>query len=272
MLHIIWTIIKIILLILAILLGIVLLFLLGLLFLPFGYRIKVDNREGWKGSVIISWLAFLIRGRIWYEQEKFHWKVRILGIRIAGSDRKMKKNNRKNNRIEDKEDKKHKEEYVQNKEKDGWDNNLEDKGTEIDSLKKLWSKIKNVWYTTREWWKVLTSERMKAVFRFCKGEILFIWKKIRPRKINGMVEFGTGDPATTGQCLGVIALLYGYLGCKVQIVPDFEGKILNASLTGKGRIPLGSVLFRVWRIYKNKNLRIVLRKMEHIGGIEDERD
>ena len=49
-------------------------------------------------------------------------------------------------------------------------------------------------------------------------------KKIKPKKIEGDIVIGTGDPASTGQTIGAVAALYGFIPEKLVITPDFEEK------------------------------------------------
>lgn len=313
MLHTIWMIVKIILIVLAILLGALLLLLLGLLFLPFRYKIKADNKEEWNVYAVVSWLGFFLRGKVVYEKGKLAWKVSILGIPVAPKKEKPKKEKKskkkadkekaaeiqeetteeetiqiettkagetKNETIEvgkKQQEQKAEEQKEEAKKPDERAESLNNKKTphltianRIEKIKstfkKICAKIKYMWHNTKEWMNLLTSDRTKAAFAASKTEIFYILKKIRPRKIKGLIEFGTGDPASTGQCLGLIAMVYGYFGKDLRIVPDFEEKVLKADVVCKGKIPLEFVLLSLWRIYKNKDLRVLKRKIERLGG------
>lgn len=297
MLHTIWLITKIILLILAALAGFLLVLILGLLFMPFRYRVKVDTGNGMRVTATVSWMFFFLRIKAVYVNKKTDWCVRIFGIPAASSVRK--KPEKKTARKKESSRKKKKEDDTQkncinnsnnsNNIKNIYNSENTDNLGDADSysrkrklwetvrgipdrIKKIWYGIKKLWYTVGEWRKLLKSERFKAAFRLCKDDAFYIIKKIRPRRIKGFIEFGTGDPASTGQCLGLIAVIYGYIGKKLRIIPDFENKVCNADVVIGGRIPAGKILLKIWHIYRNKNLRMVLRKMEHIGGNEYERE
>lgn len=81
MLHILWIIVKTILIILGILLGILLLSLLLFLFCPVRYEAEGEKKDGSvsaKGK--ISWLFSGISGKISYNDGKSHFQIRIFGI------------------------------------------------------------------------------------------------------------------------------------------------------------------------------------------------
>ena len=71
---------------------------------------------------------------------------------------------------------------------------------------------------------ILRSDAGKAFICIVKENVIHLWKQIHPRRMRGKVIFGTGDPCSTGELLGVFALFYAWYGNGVQIVPDFEQK------------------------------------------------
>ena len=78
---------------------------------------------------------------------------------------------------------------------------------------------------------------------------------VLPGKIKGYVEFGTGEPETTGKALGVLGMLYGVYGKGVTIVPDFYEKRLVADIFLKGRIRLVTVLVHCLRLIRDKQIK-----------------
>ena len=78
---------------------------------------------------------------------------------------------------------------------------------------------------------------------------------VLPGKIKGHVEFGTGDPESTGKALGVLGILYAMYGKGVTVIPDFYEKRLIAELTFKGRIRLGTLLFKGLRLIRDKQVK-----------------
>jgi len=137
----------------------------------------------------------------------------------------------------------------------------------------FWNTLKLLWY-----------KKEKAV-AFFEDELHILalgksWKAVKqllchilPGKVKGHVEFGTGDPESTGKALGALGVLYAAYGKGLTIVPDFNEKRLVAELSLKGRIRCGTVLViclklirdkQVKRLYQNwkKLLKLLKQKAE----------
>jgi hypothetical protein len=95
-------------------------------------------------------------------------------------------------------------------------------------------------------------------------------KKIKPSKIQGDVIFGTGDPASTGQAIGAIAALYGWMPEKLHITPDFEEKRYDGWIHVKGKLRLIHVVIIALRLIIDKNFRYVVKKVLAKEGANNE--
>ncbi len=78
---------------------------------------------------------------------------------------------------------------------------------------------------------------------------------ILPKKLSGVIHYGTGDPASTGKILGFSSILYPLYGGSLKIDPDFSQSVIDGELEMKGRIRLG--IFAKWIIkgLLNKNVK-----------------
>ena len=79
---------------------------------------------------------------------------------------------------------------------------------------------------------------------------------MKPKKFNGSIEFGTGDPSQTGQLLGVISVFYGKYGKHIKLTPVFEEKTLSGNVFLKGRIRLLTVAIIVLGLMLTKILKV----------------
>lgn len=95
----------------------------------------------------------------------------------------------------------------------------------------------------------------KEGFRITYASLKKLLKHVLPTKLRSRIVFGTGDPCSTGQALGVMSILYSFYGDKVQIIPDFENKILEGKHFAKGRIRLITVLIIVIRLLLDKRFK-----------------
>lgn len=123
-------------------------------------------------------------------------------------------------------------------------------------------KIRRKLHSARELAALLREEDTKQFICILKENVIHLWKQIRPRRIRGNILFGTGDPCTTGECLGIIGILYGWVGTGVKITPDFEKKCLEGTLEVKGRIRLLTVVIVVIRMIYSEEWKRFQKEMK----------
>ena len=93
-------------------------------------------------------------------------------------------------------------------------------------------------------------------------------KLLLPQKLNAKIIFGFEDPYYTGKVLGWTAALIPIYGDYIDIIPDFEKRILKGELKIKGRIRRYKILYLLWKVYKDKDELIKQkdRAIRMIGG------
>lgn len=111
-----------------------------------------------------------------------------------------------------------------------------------------------------EIWNFFAEECTKESVPFIKKQLFLILKHIRPRKMKGSLHFGTGDPALTGQILGGISMIYGFLPDGLEITPDFDYQVLEGNFRLKGHIRLIYVVIAGIRLFFDKNVRETMEK------------
>lgn len=115
-------------------------------------------------------------------------------------------------------------------------------------------KIKNCIYKLK---REYSDERNKAAFLHLKKELFIILKRICPRRLKLTMVYSTGSPDTTGISLGILACFpVGYKN-KWQITPDFESEnpYAKGSFDIKGHVIVISILAATLRILFDKNCR-----------------
>lgn len=127
----------------------------------------------------------------------------------------------------------------------------------IDFIRLFRSKV----HSFRDLIQLLQEDGSKRFICIAKGNMLQLWRHIRPQKIWGDVRFGTEDPCSTGQILGGIAVIYGWIGTGVHITPDFEQRCFEGRLEGKGRMRMITMLIIVLRLFMNKDFKGLLREL-----------
>lgn len=115
-------------------------------------------------------------------------------------------------------------------------------------------KIKNCIYKLK---REYSDERNKAAFLHLKKELFIILKRIYPRRLKLTMVYSTGSPDTTGISLGILACFpVGYTN-RWQITPDFESEnpYAKGSFDIKGHVIVISILAAILRILFDKNCR-----------------
>ena len=116
--------------------------------------------------------------------------------------------------------------------------------------------------------RILSKQESKDSIRFAWDKLKKIIRHIIPRKVKGYLIFGSDDPATTGQVLGVISVLYAAMGPVLKIVPDFENKRLECDLEFRGRLRVFTLLVILLKIYFNKELKQLIEEIKSIKEME----
>lgn len=115
-------------------------------------------------------------------------------------------------------------------------------------------KIKNCIYKLK---REYSDERNKAAFLHLKKELFIILKRICPRRLKLTMVYSTGSPDTTGISLGILACFpVGYTN-RWRITPDFESEnpYAKGSFDIKGHVVVISILAATLRILFDKNCR-----------------
>lgn len=115
-------------------------------------------------------------------------------------------------------------------------------------------KIKNCIYKLK---REYSDEGNKAAFLHLKKELFIILKRICPRRLKLTMAYSTGSPDTTGILLGILACFpVGYTN-RWQITPDFESEnpYAKGSFDIKGHVIVISILAATLRILFDKNCR-----------------
>ena len=120
-------------------------------------------------------------------------------------------------------------------------------------------KIRRLVEQLKEFWK----ENKAAVETIFK-KITFALKQLLPRKLVCSIWFGTGDPCSTGQITGLLAVLYGLYGENVNIYPDFTQAVFMGEVLVEGRIRLFTFVRICITLLLDKKVRRLLRNIKNL--------
>lgn len=320
--HIVWLILKILLIVILSLVGLVLLLALLILFAPVRYKAYIRKQDDIWAKLTARWLGFVLCFKLVYDQESgINYRLRLFGGTLFGSDSpaKNKTSDSNTDEISDNSTDSTSTEYQErDKHKDNDNDNedvsgetdfadsfpsadsadrdflLEDHefesgnggkgrfkdgfftriGKKIDSIcKKIITacrnaseKLKGLKKKKDGYTKLMNNVRTKEAIRVVKVQLIALLKALKPSKLKGQVTYGTGDPATTGQQLGYMSVLFPLYYDHIDITPDFENKRLEGDLMVKGSIRLWSVGWCVLKVIWNKNVKITVSRFKKITG------
>lgn len=287
MLHILFLILKIIGMILLAILGILILLLCTVFFVPANYFVQAKTEDGIKGlsfEAKAHWFLHLFTAYYIYKNKHSDWQVRI------GWKTFNHKDHAESTRSE-KEDGNVLEEDIEPAERsddsDGQtfegkaetlegDTETNTKTSDKECKKQSWfekikctiikicDKIKSLWETKEKVTSFLTDDIHVEAFKIVKKELEILARHLRPRRIRGFVRFGFEDPYRTGQVLAGLSILYPFYGENVDIYPDFEQEILEGDLYIKGHIRMVHLATLLWRLFFNHYVRKTYRDYKKI--------
>lgn len=110
----------------------------------------------------------------------------------------------------------------------------------------------------------LEDEINKDALKLTFASVVRIFKHILPTKVKSNVVFGTGDPCSTGQALGVLGVLYSLYGDHIKITPDFINKRFEGNHYIKGRIRLITLLIIGIKLILDRRFKHMTRKLKTI--------
>lgn len=295
MISVILSILKLILIILTLILLLFIILLLLILLVPIRYKVTVKSDDNIRMNGRISWLLRILNFHISYIEDDIKFKFMVFGISIFGSDKektKEKPSKKKPPRINDIKKYKTKEKEVSTKKvilKDT-DPIIKKRETKksiiknklikiLNKLKSFFNLLKSILLKIYNFLLGIKSDKnsknkVSKIISFLKNNKLGIkaiknaikklLKHIKPKKFNGDIEFGTGDPSQTGQILGAISIFYGKYGKHIKLTPVFENKTLNGNVFLKGRIRLLTVAIIVLGLVFNEEFKSFLNNFNEL--------
>lgn len=279
------SILKIIGIVLACIVGFVLLMVLLVLFAPIQYKI---HSIGENSETIITgsakWIFGFLSLKIALVNFIFGYKIKVAGIKLVmgkipkdtESEKKVSSDDSSETpsdmEIEDKETFKEeihdpeesKEEFL-DLEEDDYIKFTERAKIKLNEHQIFFKKIKE-WKSKYEKGKAfLESKEVKKAEKSIKIQIINLLNHIKPKKITGKLNFGLEEPSNT-------AIIYGMLGSVTEIIsdnklvvtPEFYQKGVNSDFVICGRIFVGYVVLCFIRLIMDKNVKYLFNAVRRI--------
>ncbi len=317
MIQVILLILKIIGITLLAILGLVLLVLALVLFVPIFYRVRIiHNPEKTQVKARVSFLFPMLLVTVEY-LKKLKYKLRIFGIPLLDSEKPKKEKKEKKPKQKKKKKKKPKNGTVQEEtpkeelwapyeadkpeetseeipeeapkpeqtaseaedsatieqkpeeKSEGFFEKIKSKIQKIrETISNVIQKITKLMHQKDEVLRILSKPETKRVFAFAWDKLKCLLKHILPRKVKGYVAYGADNPATTGQVLGILSVVYARTGMLLEIRPNFVEKQLECDVEVRGRIQIFTLLVIALKVLLNKELRKLMKEVKNIKEIE----
>lgn len=305
MIQVLLLILKIIGISILVILGLLLLILALVLFVPVFYRVRIiHNPEKTQVKARVSFLFPLLLVSFEY-LKKISCKVRIFGLALLDSDKPKKEKSPKQTKPkktrvkkqkkkppviqeeeeiwvplehpgtlpaaepEPEEETKAEPQQEQKKEKIGFFETVRIKIQKIrETIRSIINKIKKLLHQKDEVQRILAKPETKQVFAFVWDKLKHLLKHILPRKSRGYVAYGADNPATTGQVMGVISVIYAKTGQLLEIRPNFEEKQLECDVELKGHMQVFVLLVIAVKVFLNQELRQLITEIKNVKEIE----
>lgn len=302
MLGILWSILKIIGMILLLLIGIILFLVAVILFVPVRYQFSgsvQEDEKKVKGKV--AWLFSTFAIPMTLGENGWTYTFRICGIDIKRRKKRKKKISEKERKGDSATDAKErlktnlqttqiekkvdiKEEHQKKEERQH--NISEKKKKEKKSIfEKINHKIKSVRDTGKKLYSFFRKSYQKTEDVFEKKRILeeYFWQPevqeakqkvtvllkktchhILPRKLKARLRFGLEYPDETGKLYALLCVGYGRYGQNLILEPDFEQMILEGEFSFQGRIRVLNMIYYGISFYRIKKCKDVIRFLKNL--------
>lgn len=285
-------ILKLIGIILLVLLGILVTLLLLVLFVPIRYYVSGELETEMEVHAKVTWLLHLISFVVDYEKGEAVTSLRILGIRkkAKGKRKSALEEEAWEDEPEDAAwdelsvDEPEERQETGQTDKAQAETNASDEmaesrsvsGSQEESIEKP-SRIQKFLDTVRRLKnalgqlrgkassvkEIITDEANHSIVKAVLAELGYLLKHFKFRKLVTDLRFSAGDPAATGQALGVMCLfpvLYRY---QVSIIPDFEADefYIKGTFEIKGHVRAVHLVVTLLRLWKKKEVRDLVKKL-----------
>lgn len=146
----------------------------------------------------------------------------------------------------------------ENTSKAQYENNQDDNKENKD---RLIDKLKDVKNNFDYYEKLLNNPSTQAAIALCKDRIGRLLKAVLPRKGYLNLDIGLENAGYTGKIMGAYYALYAYIGRVVHITPYYDKQIIQLDLYFKGHIRVVTLLYQLIRIYFDKDCHRLIKKM-----------
>ena len=118
-------------------------------------------------------------------------------------------------------------------------------------------KFPQIWGSLQKSLGMLNLIREQEIVPMFWPKVLRFLTRVRPRKLNGQICFGLGDPAKTGMTVGAIAMIPWFYTTELVLCPDFETEevCFSGHIFCRGHMLLVHMVILVVDLIRQKKIR-----------------
>ncbi len=128
-----------------------------------------------------------------------------------------------------------------------------------DSIIQQVKKIKKICKDIKYYYKLVQHPSVKPALLKVWGVVKKMLKHIRPRRVKAVIEYGSGDPASTMKVYGYYCMIYPFYGKHIRFTPDMEEKVLKFDASISGRVQFFRLMWLGWTLFADRNFRKLIR-------------
>ncbi len=125
--------------------------------------------------------------------------------------------------------------------------------------------IRELFKRLRMLFGILRKEHNKHALSHVLRNLKQILGRLAPKNGGGYIQFGSGDPYSTGRIMEAAAFLYPLYGDKIEVTPLFDRAELKTDLDVRGRFCLAQVVFPLLGLLMDKDVRRALRELRELS-------
>lgn len=132
------------------------------------------------------------------------------------------------------------------------------------TIRRFCDKIKSALDNIQYYREVLESDSFKRSMDLCKGELGYVFRRLKPDQFEADLNVSMEDPAALGQILAIYGMFYPWIGQHVRLAGDFEreGAHIEGEVYIRGKIRSFTFLRMLIRLYGNKDVRKLIRLLK----------
>lgn len=272
MLHILFLILKITGIVLLVILGLILFVLAVVLFVPVRYRVSAEKDRKMHAQIRLSWLMGMIQMKAEYNGEQADTGLFVFGRPLFNKKPEKRKSDKRRGKKESEQPDEEPSasaisqlpeltEHTCYLKPDGHQPEPRQDSGLSDRIEKLKA-------TAGRWLDFWNLEVTQAAKKHIWKEMRYLFRHSLPRRAEGQIAIGMGDPATTGQVLGILYVISAFTGNCLEINGEFEKTILKGHFQIKGHVRICHIAKAALSLLADKNIRQAVRLVRQITAFD----